>query len=391
MPADAQLNRLLEESPDAARRRAATAFDSIADERGLVLFGAGGLGKRTLAGLRKLGVEPLAFADNNQAAWGTSIDGIAVLAPEQAAGRFGHDAVFVVSIWRAGRTHRFAQTRAQLQALGVQRIAHVGLVFWKYANEFLPYYGMDLPHHVLEQAEQVKAAFRLLGDDPSRRHFVEQIRWRLRMDFENVAPADPGTQYFPPDVVRWSNDETFVDVGAFTGDTLQDVVRLFGPRFRRFVALEPDPLNYPRLVRATEDLPEAVRTRITTREAAVSDAPGTLHIDPSGLASSATGTGSHAVACVTLDEYLPQLGVAPTFIKMDIEGAEPAALRGAAAMIRRYRPILAICAYHAQDHLWSIPLLIDGIAAGYIFYYRTHNEEGWDCVCYAVPPERKLS
>ena len=76
---------------------------------------------------------------------------------------------------------------------------------------------------------------------------------------------------------------------------------------------------------------------------------------------------------------------------MDIEGAEPDALLGARATIARHRPILAMCAYHEQDHLWSIPLSLRETCDNYSFVLRPHNEEGWDLVCYGVPHERLRS
>lgn len=71
---------------------------------------------------------------------------------------------------------------------------------------------------------------------------------------------------------------------------------------------------------------------------------------------------------------------------MDIEGSELDALVGAQELIRRANPILAVCAYHRQDHLWRVPLLIHSISDQYRFFLRPHGSEGWDLVCYAVPP-----
>ena len=65
----------------------------------LVLFGAGGIGRKTLAGLRALGIEPLAFADNNPALWGKRVNGLQVLSPQEASARYRKTAVFVVTIW----------------------------------------------------------------------------------------------------------------------------------------------------------------------------------------------------------------------------------------------------------------------------------------------------
>src|SRR3954463_4268395 len=98
-----QIETLLSEGSAGARRREATAFDELAGPFGksLVLFGAGGLGRRTLAGLRKLGIEPLAFADSSAADLGMVVDGCPVLSPEAAARRYHDRATFVTTIWGA--------------------------------------------------------------------------------------------------------------------------------------------------------------------------------------------------------------------------------------------------------------------------------------------------
>jgi hypothetical protein len=87
-----------------------------------------------------------------------------------------------------------------------------------------------------------------------------------------------------------------------------------------------------------------------------------------------------------LDDLLA--GSRPTYIKMDIEGAEPDALAGAQRTIRQHRPVLSICVYHTQYHLWSIPLLVHELAPDYRLFLRPHDADGWDSVCYAIPEER---
>ena len=66
------------------------------------------------------------------------------------------------------------------------------------------------------------------------------------------------------------------------------------------------------------------------------------------------------------------------------------ALEGARQTIERHAPILAVCVYHRQDHLWRIPLLLRQWRDDYAFFLRPHNEEGWDLVCYAVPRARLI-
>jgi hypothetical protein len=89
-----------------------------------------------------------------------------------------------------------------------------------------------------------------------------------------------------------------------------------------------------------------------------------------------------------LDDLLPS--TIPTFIKMDIEGAEPDALRGASKLIAEHTPVLAICLYHAQEHLWQIPLLLQSLNSTYNFYLRRYADECWEIVCYAVPKSRLI-
>jgi len=123
---------------------------------------------------------------------------------------------------------------------------------------------------------------------------------------------------------------------------------------------------------------------------AVASASGLLHIDATGTAASATSDQSseHSVA-VRAEPLDLLLGDArPTFMKFDIEGAEVDALTGARGTIERQAPILAVCVYHQQDHLWRIPLLLREWRRDYALFLRPHNEEGWDLVCYAVPRER---
>ncbi len=74
-------------------------------------------------------------------------------------------------------------------------------------------------------------------------------------------------------------------------------------------------------------------------------------------------SGNTHVQCVTIDHALP--GFRPTFISMDIEGSELEALEGAEETIRESRPDLAICVYHSPNHLWDVPLYLDGLGLGY--------------------------
>ena len=75
---------------------------------------------------------------------------------------------------------------------------------------------------------------------------------------------------------------------------------------------------------------------------------------------------------------------APTFIKMDIEGAEREALAGVEQLIRSHKPKLAICAYHKVEDIYTLPELIRTFRDDYTFYLRHYSDTIYETVLYAV-------
>ena len=90
------------------------------------------------------------------------------------------------------------------------------------------------------------------------------------------------------------------------------------------------------------------------------------------------------VDVIDLDSYFKDEGVIPTYIKMDIEGAEHKAIEGAKNIIAHNKPRLAISIYHKKEDLWDIPKLILDIRPDYKFYIRHYTMGFADTVLYAV-------
>lgn len=89
---------------------------------------------------------------------------------------------------------------------------------------------------------------------------------------------------------------------------------------------------------------------------------------------------------ITIDETLARLGLDRLdFIKMDIEGAELDALKGAEASIRKHRPKLAISLYHRPEDFTEIPRYIDSLRLGYTFYLEHHTLYQNETVLFCVP------
>jgi hypothetical protein len=72
------------------------------------------------------------------------------------------------------------------------------------------------------------------------------------------------------------------------------------------------------------------------------------------------------------------------YIKMDIEGAEVPALKGARKTIAMYKPILAICIYHNQSDFVEIPELILSYNPNYSIYVRHYTQGVFETVMYFI-------
>jgi FkbM family methyltransferase len=378
---------LLNETVSSAIGRERSAFDELAGDlsSSIVLFGAGSLGRRTLAILRSVGIEPLAFCDNNVDLWGQSIDGLLVTSPEEAANRYGEIAAFVITIWNGRAEDTMASRKRQLAHLGCRVVSPFGYLYWKYSSAALPRYCLDLPHRVLLQDGLVRKALDLWADELSTREFLNQVAFRLRLDFDCVSQSD-SNQYFPKGVFQPSPEEVFVDCGAFTGDTIQNFIRARGDGFESIAAFEPDPLNFRSLEQRLAQLPKQFRDKVRVFPYAAAASNGVVRFAATGTDLSATDQGSSSVPCVRLDDALRQFR--PTFVKFDIEGSELDALAGAAELIERNLPVLAVSVYHRQSDLWRIPLFLSALSKEYRLFLRPHAREGWDLVCYAVPRHR---
>jgi FkbM family methyltransferase len=159
--------------------------------------------------------------------------------------------------------------------------------------------------------------------------------------------------------VRVRRGDVVIDCGAHIGGFTRVALQAGA---RRVVAIEPETLNLRALRRNLE--PELASGRVTLVEKGVWDLSGKLPLhrsdvgDSHSLVASVTGPGDQTIEVTTLDALAEALKLERVdFIKMDIEGAERRALRGARQLLRRHGPRLAISAYHQKGD----PAAIAGI------------------------------
>lgn len=380
---EARLESLLASDPSRLWRQAHEAFLEASHGRPhLVLFGAGRLGRVTRAALARKGIEPVAFADNNPKLWGTKIDGVSVLSPDDAGERFHADALFVITVYTA------TPVRRQLSVMGMTAVGFPALA-WEHADVLLPHGCLDRPEGILQHGDAIRGAARLWSDADSQREFVDQVEWRLAPYHHSLPSPEPAENtYFPSELVELTDREVFVDCGAFDGDSARAFLHRTRGQCQEVIAIEPDPSNQQRLEDWKERLDPELRSRVRMLPFAVGATRDRLAFDAAGDAGSTLRTQQDIlrVDIAPLDELLAN--VAPTYIKFDVEGAEPDALVGASRVIAEHAPILAVCLYHRQDDLWRLPAFVASLTDRYRFFLRRYCDDCWEQVLYAIPRSR---
>jgi FkbM family methyltransferase len=346
-----------------------------------VLYGAGNLGRFVLCRLTALGYTPVIFADDTPGKQGTCISGLRVYRPEEVISLFGPNVIFVVTVFQP--LSSFVRIRDDIsRRTGAEVISFLNLAF-AYSEIFLPFYQFETPEAIISRKATITSAFDLFTEPRSRREFIAHLFFRLNLDFDCL-PVPDGDPYIARDLFSVLSEKiTFVDAGAFEGDTLGQFIAFTKGKFRRAFAFEPDTRNFEKLecfVRTVEHRPgqvQAFRTAVGARSGTGSfrsTASTGSKLDP---------TGSEKVSVVALDDVVPP--DAPLYLKYDVEGAEKEALEGSLNLIRTLSPIIAVSVYHLPNDLWEIPLWLRAVNSKYSLFLRTHGHDGMDLVCYALP------
>ena len=349
----------------------------------LLLWGCGPLGRQIAGILKGTELRVEAFIDKNQELWGKTYQDYPIISPEALQNESYRDALVIISIYTS------EPLRVLLSEWGISFLTFPELA-WGMPDHFLPHQCLEQPDALYSQPEAVRAGLAVWADDASREEYLGQLQWRLTLDY-GALPSHRSAKetYFPDRLITLKPNEHFVDCGAFDGDSIRELLKRTQGRFKRITAFEPDSRNYERLTDYCRKIPYLFPEQIQLLNKAIGDKSTTGLLNATGTVGSAIGAVGAEIDIDTLDNVLAH--EAPTYIKMDIEGFEPLALKGGAKIIQKHRPILAICLYHSFNHLWDIPNYLHALVPDYKLYLSRHADECWESICYAIPSFRMKS
>jgi len=202
-------------------------------------------------------------------------------------------------------------------------------------------------------------------------HFIESLD---EIEFPEISE----TPYFPKDIPGWQKELKFIDCGAYDGDTVKQAMDS-GYLIKQAFCFEPDPISFRKLTLNLMDL-----TNIFCLPLGVSDSTAIMSFSSQqSTGSRLLDQGDSWIQCVAIDDFIA--GSDTNLIKMDIEGGELSALKGATKLLKRYRPNLAISVYHKTNDIWQIPSLIIETLGSCQLYLRRHSRAIADTVLYVFP------
>ncbi len=344
------------------------AAQMIKGKKHIILFGAGLTGVAVCRYLRKKGVEPACFCDNNPAKHLRKVEGLTTYRFEEIRDKW-EEYVIVISC------DAFMEITNQLVKGGVDREN----VIW-FEPDWLNRpsgQGEFIKEHLIEFEE----SFRYLEDQRSRDVFLGLLNYKITHNLHYIKGLADEIPYFDKEIVHLSEDEVFVDCGAFIGDTLIDFMRESKGKYKNVICIEPNFENVELLNRAIR---EQSLKNIEVCSVGLSEKKQQLCFTGTSEGGRIAKSGENIIDCDTIDNLCYEKYRHISFIKMDIEGSEYYALKGAKRVIERDHPTLAVCVYHKQDDFYVLPKLIKELYDGYRLYFRQYELSGEETVCYAV-------
>lgn len=285
--------------------------------------------------------------------------------------------VFMQHISHSSENTLFQESMQWLEALRECSTNIYDLLIARY-NLFSDFWGaIDLDNHVYDlisdRIHQLKIhyddfiwLYEELADYRSKQVLYGILRCWFTFDIlgKNKLKENNFPDYYDFDLVSCSEDEVFVDLGAFIGDSTQSFIDSFG-RYKRIYCYEITPSSMQQMQENLKDY-----DNIIYRPAGVGREHTTMYLscpDNADSANRLNASDGLAIPVVTLDEDIHEK---VTFIKMDIEGSELDALMGAKRHITEEHPKLAICTYHNNHHIWEVPRLMKAYNPDYKLYMR---------------------
>ncbi|MBR2179795.1 MAG: FkbM family methyltransferase [Selenomonadaceae bacterium] len=219
--------------------------------------------------------------------------------------------------------------------------------------------------------------YNLFKDEESKISYRQSIKGRMTGKLSDY--------HFAPEPQYWLQgffpvkDDVVIDGGAYDAGTSVD----FASQGAKVFAFEMDSLNYEKCLERISNY----NYDITMENMGLSSEENYIAYADSGSSGSYRIRGDVAPAgggvshFIDIDTYVKRKKIDRIdYIKLDIEGSELDCLKGAAKSISRWKPKMAISAYHRPEDLWTLAEFVKSIRTDYEFAFRHYRIDFHDYI-----------
>lgn len=229
----------------------------------------------------------------------------------------------------------------------------------------VPVFGQNIftKDFLQENFDKFREVYEMLEDEKSKRVFKSTIEYKITGQINHLIENFTDVSEAYENILKLSQNETYIDLGAYRGDTIEEFLKYTNNSYEKIIALEPNKRNFKKLQQAVCTLDN---TEIFN--CAVWDCDDTLTFSDNAGRQASLSKKGNAVEARSVDSILK--GDIATYIKYDVEGAEHEALLGSKNTISKFNPKLTVALYHRSEDLFEIPLLIKKFNPSYKLYLR---------------------
>lgn len=224
--------------------------------------------------------------------------------------------------------------------------------------------GLFTYQYCKENAEKIRAVYDMLADDYSRKVYANILNFKISGKIEYLSAVTTPKSEIYRKIIKPGLNETYVDLGAYNGDTIKELLEFTHGMYNSIYALEPDRKNFKKLAKFVDGM-----NHVYAFNAAAWCVDTELPFaSKAGRQSAITGSSDTKVTALSVDSILGKRNA--TIIKMDVEGFEREAIWGASRNIAHFAPKMMVSLYHRNEDIFELPLLIKSLNPSYKLYIR---------------------
>lgn len=213
-------------------------------------------------------------------------------------------------------------------------------------------------------SDKINRVYSLLSEK-SKKIYSDCINFVYSGKIEYLLRSETDKDEIFNDFLKLNGKGAYIDLGAYRGDTIEEYLSYTENKYEEIIALEPDKKTFKKLNDKFGGF-----DNVFLYNKAISDKIGKVKFSVEGSRNSSVSKDGIEVECISVDDLCSDKNV--TYIKIDVEGSEIAALIGAEKTIKRCKPKLNTALYHRLNDIFEIPLKIYELNPGYEFEIRHH-------------------